>query len=57
MVGRVEELRRETIAIWKKFLTENQLVETVSQDEATQSKNPLVNDVNKEDDTQDVVEQ
>lgn len=56
MVGRVEEIRRETITIWKKFLIENQLVEIVSQDDATQSQNPLVNDVNKEEDTQDVAE-
>ncbi|XP_057864250.1 uncharacterized protein LOC131072193 [Cryptomeria japonica] len=57
MVGRVEEIRRETSAIWNKFLTKNRLVETVSRDEATQSKNSLVNDVNKEEDTQDVAEQ
>lgn len=49
MVGRVGEIRRETSAIWKKFLTENRLVETVSQDEATQLESPLVDDLNKED--------
>ncbi|XP_059077962.1 uncharacterized protein LOC131876551 [Cryptomeria japonica] len=40
-----------------RFLPENHLVETIPQDEATQSENPLVIDENKEEDTQDVAEQ
>lgn len=57
MVGRVEKIRRETIQIWKKFLTENRLVESVSQDAVTQVENPSMHDVNKVEDTQDVAGQ
>ncbi|XP_059070484.1 uncharacterized protein LOC131860129 [Cryptomeria japonica] len=41
----------------KDDLDEAMEFETISQDEATQSKNPSVNNVNKEEDTQDVAEQ
>lgn len=51
MGGRVEEIRKETIEIWNKFLTKNRLVESNSQDRATRAKNPLILDEGKMENT------